>query len=130
MTQYIDKDILVAEIERRIKTNKECMLGLRNLDYYQGKVDALNETISFLNTLEVKGVEEKFERPNIEAKDSVEVSSRMPHMDKKLLPIAEFIMDYASWNLHKDEWNQPVLEVPLFRVLDALVQKGKPYCEG
>ena len=57
MTQYIDKDALVAEIERRIKTNKECMLGLRNLDYYQCKVDVLNDTISFINTLEVKEVD-------------------------------------------------------------------------
>ena len=57
MTQYIDKSALVAEIERRIKTNKECMLGLRNLDYYQGKVDALNDTLSSLYTLEVKEVD-------------------------------------------------------------------------
>ena len=55
--KLIDKDALVAEIERRIKTNKECMLGLRNLDYYQGKVDALNDTISFLDALEVKEVD-------------------------------------------------------------------------
>ena len=55
--KLIDKDALVTEIERRIKTNKECMLGLRNLDYYQGKVDALNDTISFINTLEVKEVD-------------------------------------------------------------------------
>ncbi len=53
----IDKSALVAEIERRIKINKECMLGLRNLDYYQGKVDALNDAISFLDTLEVKEVD-------------------------------------------------------------------------
>ena len=33
------------------------MLGLRNLDYYQGKVDALNDTISFLDTLETKDVD-------------------------------------------------------------------------
>jgi hypothetical protein len=33
------------------------MLGLRNLDYYQGKVDALNDTISFIDTLEVKEVD-------------------------------------------------------------------------
>ena len=57
MTQYIPKSALIAEIERRIKTNKECMLGLRNLDYYQGKVDALNDTISSLDTLEVKEVD-------------------------------------------------------------------------
>ena len=55
--QYISKSALVAKIERRIKTNKECMLGLRNLDYYQGKVDALNDTISFLNNLEVKEID-------------------------------------------------------------------------
>ena len=59
MEQYIDKSALVAEIKRRIKTNKECMLGLRNLDYYQGKVDALNDTISFIDTLEVKEVQEE-----------------------------------------------------------------------
>jgi len=55
--KLIDKSALVAEMERRIKTNNECMLGLKNLDYYQGKVDALNDTISLLDTLEVKGVD-------------------------------------------------------------------------
>ena len=55
--KLIDKDAVLAEIERRIKTNKECMLGLRNLDYYQGKVDALNDTISSLDTLEAKEME-------------------------------------------------------------------------
>ena len=55
--KLIDKDALVAEIERRIKINKECMLGLKNLDYYQGKVDALNDTLSTLDTLEVKEVD-------------------------------------------------------------------------
>ncbi len=54
MLQYIDKSVLVEDIDRRIKTNKECMLGLRNLDYYQGKIDALNDTLSFLDTLEVE----------------------------------------------------------------------------
>ena len=48
---------MVAEIERRIKINKGCTLGLRNLDYYQGKVDALSDTISLLDTLEVKEVD-------------------------------------------------------------------------
>ena len=62
MKQYIDKSALVAKIEKRIKTNKECMLGLRNLDYYQGKVDALNDTISFIDTLEVKEVDLDFQR--------------------------------------------------------------------
>ena len=57
MAKYIPLDALVAEIKRRIKTNKECMLGLRNLDYYQGKVDALNDTLSSINTLEMKEVD-------------------------------------------------------------------------
>ena len=57
LMKLIDKDALVAEIKRRIKTNKECMLGLRNLDYYQGKVDALNDTISFLDTSKVRDVD-------------------------------------------------------------------------
>lgn len=73
--------------------------------------------------------EEMFECPNIKIKDAIEVSSRMKHIDEDLKPIADFIMDYASWNLHKDEWNRPTIEVPLFRVLDALVQRGKPYCQ-
>ena len=57
--KLIDKDAVVAKIKRRIKTNKECMLGLKNLDYYQGKVDALNDTLSTLDTLEVKEVDLK-----------------------------------------------------------------------
>jgi hypothetical protein len=52
--KLIDKDAVVADIERRIKINKECMLGLKNLDYYQGKVDALNDALSLLDTIEVK----------------------------------------------------------------------------
>ena len=71
MAKYISKDALVAEIKRRIKTNKECMLGLRNLDYYQGKVDALNDTISSLDTLEVKEVDLEEEYKVFVEKDPV-----------------------------------------------------------
>lgn len=71
-----------------------------------------------------------YEIPKISIYEDISVSSRLKHIDKDLMPIAKFVMEYASWNLHKDEWNHPVLEVPLFRVLDALVQRGKPYCEG
>lgn len=86
--------------------------------------------IPHINTLKVKEVEddEKFECPNIKIEDAIEVSSRMKYIDEDLKPIAEFIMNYCSWNLHKDEWSQPTIEVPLFRVLDALAQRGKPYC--
>lgn len=70
-----------------------------------------------------------FDIPKISIKDAVEVTSRMQYIEDDMKPIAEFIMDYAHWDLHKDEWNQPTLTVPLFRVLDALIQRGKPYCE-
>lgn len=72
--------------------------------------------------------EEKYEVPSVSKTEDISVTSRMAMIDNDLKPIAEFILDYAHWNLHKDEWNHPVLEVPLFRVLDALIQKGKPYC--
>ena len=68
-----------------------------------------------------------FETPKTPVKDTTEVSSRMQSIDDDLKPIANFIMDYASWNLHKEEWSCPTLTVPLFRVLDALIQRGKPY---
>jgi hypothetical protein len=103
MEQYISKSDVLSEIERLEK---------------------------YINSLKVKKVEEKFERPNINANDAEEVTSRMRYIDDDLKPIADFIMDYASWNLHKDEWGSPTLEVPVFRVLDALMQRGKPYCCG
>lgn len=159
MAQYIDKDALIAEIERK-----------RN-DYINSfmteQVHVLNDVLDFLDTIETKQVnldaelehykaeqnikyeedinmfefakhffelgvrkkkEEKYEVPSVSKTEDVSVTSRMAMIDDDLKPIAEFILDYAGWNLHKDEWNHPVLEVPLFRVLDALIQRGKPYC--
>lgn len=119
-SKLINKDALLAEIER--------------LDefYHISKNTAgtvfLDGLRSFIDKSEVKN--EEFERPNININDAVEVSSRMKYIDDELKPIAEFILEYASWNLHKDEWSSPTLEVPLFRVLDALAQKGKPYCHA
>lgn len=78
--------------------------------------------------LEKQGNTNIFDVPKISIKNAVEVTSRMQYIDDDIKPIAEFIMDYANWDLHKDKWNQPTLTVPLFRVLDALIQKGKPYC--
>lgn len=51
----------------------------------------------------------------------------MKYIDDNLKPIAEFILEYANWDLNKDEWNQPTLTVPVFRVLDALITKGQNY---
>ena len=134
MKQYIDKTDLVDKIGKRIKELQDLSKeGKKKLDSFQKTaillcIDECKVVLNILDTLEMKKVEEKFECPNIKIKDAIEVSSRMEYIDEDLKPIADFIMDYASWNLHRDEWNQPVLEVPLFRVLDALAQRGKPYC--
>ena len=79
--------------------------------------------------LEKQGELNTFSIPQTPIKNATEVKSRINYISDDMKPIAEFIMGYANWNLHKDEWNQPTLTVPLFRVLDALIQRGKPYCE-
>lgn len=132
--ELIDKDAVLAIIEKFMYgANIEADIASTGECFDEKIADAKYQLCKCIkgkiNTLEVKEVEEKFECPNIKIKDTIEVSSRMKYVDENLKPIADFIIDYASWNLHKDEWNQPVLEVPLFRVLDALVQRGKPYCE-
>ena len=62
MTQYIDKAVIVAEIERRISAyqanfnkadNKIAKLST------DGRIQGLKSFLSFLNTLEVKEVEHK-----------------------------------------------------------------------
>ena len=79
--------------------------------------------------LEKQGEFGTFDVPKTPIKDAVEVTSRMPFISDDMKPIAEFIIGYANWDLHKDDWNLPTLTVPLFRVLDALIQRGKPYGE-
>jgi hypothetical protein len=50
------------------------MLGLRNLDYYQGKVDALNDTLSSLNTIETKEIDLEKELENLIEKEKAFVT--------------------------------------------------------
>ena len=62
MTQYVDKDALVAEIERRIKSINSCSfrtaeLGSEKSD--EGQLNAYNVMLSFIDTLEVKEVDYK-----------------------------------------------------------------------
>jgi hypothetical protein len=45
--------------------------------------------------------------------------------DEKKIKIAEFLFDYAYVDMERD-----CVSVPLFRVLDALLQDGEPYSEG
>lgn len=115
-----------VEIERlKNELIQEAEKGCKS-EFDEGRISAFEDIIVYINSLE----EDRFERPNIKINDAIEVSSRMKYIDEDLKPIAEFILDYCSWNLHKDEWNHPTIEVPLFRVLDALMLRGKPYYEG
>lgn len=67
MTQYINKDALVAEIQGYISGYKDILSKVdeKCLKYAEGieaKIDILQHLLSFLDTLEVKGVdlEEEF----------------------------------------------------------------------
>ena len=130
--KYIDAEKLldiIIKMQKEYATQEvtEDHKGLRAV--LGGQCLVLTEIIEIVDSLQQEQPEmDKFDCPVTPIEEAIEVTSRMQHIDEELKPIAKFIMDYASWNLHKDEWNQPTIEVPLFRVLDALVLKGKPYC--
>ena len=52
--KLIDKDALIAEIERRIKGLKDCRAD--TIAGYAGEISGLKNLLSFLYTLEVKKV--------------------------------------------------------------------------
>jgi hypothetical protein len=62
-----------------------------------------------------------------EIKNNIAIKSRLNYItneqDRK---IAEFIIDYSF----KESQEDGTIVVPLYRVLDALIQKGEPYCQG
>ena len=93
--ELIDKSTLVAEIEKRIKTNKGCMLGLRNLDYYQGKIDALNDTISFLTTFEVKKTNSELLKKHFEETPQKELDKEWKEIEP-LNDIGPDVLEYAD----------------------------------
>lgn len=55
MAQYINKDALVAEIERRINRLEAQHADI--VEGYAGEISGLKRLLSFLDTLEVKEVE-------------------------------------------------------------------------
>lgn len=113
LTKFIEEEAYSLSMDIR---DNEDRIKLKNLQ-------------KSLAWLEKQGESGTFDVPQTPIKDAVEVTSRMQYISDDMKPIAEFIMGYANWDLHKDEWNQPTLTVPLFRVLDALIQRGKPYGE-
>lgn len=62
-----------------------------------------------------------------EIKQNISVSSRLQHIiDKEKRKIAEFII-YYSFKDNKEVYTNDTILVPLYRVLDALIQNGEPY---
>lgn len=65
-----------------------------------------------------------------EVKNDISVSSRLKHItDEKDTKVADFIMEYAFKD-EKEVYTNGAILVPLFRVLDAISQKGEQYHEG
>jgi hypothetical protein len=65
-----------------------------------------------------------------EVKNDISVSSRLKHItDEKDTKVADFIMEYAFKD-KKEVYTNGAILVPLFRVLDAISQKGEQYHEG
>lgn len=62
-----------------------------------------------------------------EIKNDVSVSSRLKYItDEEQLKIIDFIIDYSFKDKQEVYTNGTIL-VPLYRVLDAIAQKGEPY---
>ncbi len=65
-----------------------------------------------------------------EIKNDISVSSRIKYItDEEELKVIDFITNYSFKDSEKVYTNGTIL-VPLFRVLDAILQKGEPYQEG
>ncbi len=65
-----------------------------------------------------------------EIKNDISVTSRLKHItDEEQLKIIDFIIGY-SFKDEQQVYTNGTIVVPLYRVLDAIVQKGQPYQEG
>lgn len=95
--------------------------------YGVNKDENIKGMVKYIRYDQVPKTEGKYKYPAIAKECDPSVTSRIAMIDDDLKPIAEFILGYAGWNLHKEEWNHPVLEVPVFRVLDALISRGEQY---
>lgn len=65
-----------------------------------------------------------------EIKNDISVKSRMKYItDEEQIKIIDFIADY-SFKDTKEVYTNGTILVPLFRVLDAIAQKGNQYQES
>lgn len=64
-----------------------------------------------------------------EIKNDISVKSRLKYItDEEQLKIIDFIIDYSFKD--KENYLNGCIVVPLYRVLDAIAQKGKKYQES
>ena len=100
MKQYIDKDALVAEIEKRIKVSQDyakCNLTEKTRIGNHAQQLELNDILSFINTLEVKEVNLELENENNNPKITVGTKIR-----SKANP--DLILSIISNDCHEDEF--------------------------
>ena len=65
-----------------------------------------------------------------EIKENVAIKSRLKYItDEEQLKVIDFIIDY-SFKDSKEVYTNGIILVPLFRVLDAIEQKGNRYQTG
>jgi hypothetical protein len=65
-----------------------------------------------------------------EIKNNVSISSRLEYItNEEYLKTIDFILDYSFKDTQEIYTNGTIL-VPLFRVLDAIIQKGEQYQGG
>jgi hypothetical protein len=66
---------------------------------------------------------------NEEIKNDISVNSRVKNIINETdLKIIDFIIDY-SFKDNEEIYTNGAILVPLYRVLDAIQQKGELYCE-
>lgn len=63
---------------------------------------------------------------NKKIKEDISIKSRMQYLNEKEIKIANFILQYCFKDKQETYTNGTIL-VPMFRVLDALIQKGENY---
>ena len=65
-----------------------------------------------------------------EIKQDISIKSRLQYItDEEQLKVIDFIMDY-SFKDSKEVYTNGTILVPLYRVLDAIEQKGNQYQTG
>jgi len=120
MAKYIPLDILVAEIERRKKYYENLQMIK---PVYESNIEDLNELLSFLNTLEVKEVDNT---PNIRFphyKSIVEKVFGAGNLESFEYDEAEQLVSLAKEELLKD------LEVKEINSKDAFIEKAWEFIE-